>query len=101
MAHEIDFHCHSRRAYSVHVDRNLVGNIRRIGVGADSVWSVNIPGLNANVTGRHLGSTEPSRVHFRHIADARSAVTNHINGGGKTRLLIATNWKGINDGSPI
>jgi hypothetical protein len=75
----IEFRCHFRRAYSVHVDGKLVGNIRRIGVGAAAVWSINVPGLNVNVTGRRLGSTEPSCVHFRHIADARSAVVDHIN----------------------
>ena len=79
MTHEIEFHCHYRRAYSVHVDGKLVGTIRRIGVGAAAVWSINIPGLNVNEAGRRLGSIEPSRVHFRHIADARRAVINHIN----------------------
>jgi len=79
MTHEIEFRCHLRRAYSVHVDGRLVGNIRRIGVGVAAMWSINIPGLNVNEAGRRLGSTEPSRVHFRYIKDARTAVTNHIN----------------------
>ena len=79
MTHEIEFHCHFRRAYSVHVDGELIGTIHRIGVGAAAVWSINIPGLNVNVCRRPLCSTEPSRVHFRHIADARNAVVDHIN----------------------
>jgi len=81
----IEFRCHFRRAYSVHVDGKLIGNIRRSGVGAAAVWSINIPGLNSAVAGlgprsaelgRRLG--EPSHVHFRYIKDARTAVTNHI-----------------------
>ncbi len=84
MTHEIEFRCHFRRAYSVHVDGKLVGNIRRLGVGAAAVWSINVPGLNSAVAGRGprsflAGSKEPSRVHFRYIKDARNAVTNHIN----------------------
>ena len=84
MTHEIEFRCHFRRAYSVHVDGKLVGSIRRIGVGAAAVWSINVPGLNVGESGRGAaaflrGSTEPSRVHFRHIADARRAVVDHVN----------------------
>ena len=93
MTHEIEFHCHYRRAYSVHVDGELIGTIRRIGVGAAAVWSINIPGLNVNVCGRGAaaflrGSTEPSRVHFRHIADARNAVVDHINAGRHYPMVI-------------
>ena len=88
MTHEIEFRCHFRRAYSVHVDGKLIGTIRRIGVGAAAVWSINIPGLNVNVCGRRLGSTEPSRVSFRHIADARNAVVDHINAGRHYPMVI-------------
>ena len=84
MAHEIEFRCHFRRGYSVHVDGRLIGVIRRIGVGVAAMWSINIPGLNSGVAGRGprsflAGSKEPSRVHFRYIKDARTAVINHIN----------------------
>ena len=88
MTHEIEFRCHYRRAYSVDVDGELVGTIRRIGVGAAAVWSINIPGLNVNVCRHPLGSTEPSRVHFRHIADARNAVVDHINAGRHYPMVI-------------